>query len=378
MTVVTLDSADLVQSVITGTIPVPKGIAEDNAAQAAKREKPDEVPERKSKQGSETTTMVKPAEVTEKPVEPPKVEAKADENTDDVEGEDGLTPRQKRDFTAAMQKTIAKKHRMQKEAEELATSEYNRGRLAEERAAKAERELARIKEQNKPAEVVEGPPDRTKFETEQAFQEAMVDYRVDQRFKAREAEEAKTREAAAQDEVVQHARARIERAIELVPDFKEVTEAVDMAVPPHIAGYMQESELFGEMGYHFAKHPEVLEKLADFTAGTIPGTQAFVRGITRSLVELGKIESTLKPFAPAAKESQVENGAKPSQENGVKPSTETGSAPSKPKTQAPTIRPLSTGSASQVEKDPEDMSVTDNLKVVQRRYGVSLTARKRH
>ena len=32
MTVVTLDSADLVQSVITGTIPVPKGIAEDNAA----------------------------------------------------------------------------------------------------------------------------------------------------------------------------------------------------------------------------------------------------------------------------------------------------------------------------------------------------------
>jgi hypothetical protein len=375
MTVTVLDSADLVQSVITGTVPVPKGIAEDNASQAAKREKPDEVPERKSKQGSETTTMVKPPEKVE---EPPKVEAKPDESADDVEGEDGLTPRQKREYTASMLKTIAKQHRMRKEAEETAATEYNSRRLAEERAAKLERELARIKEQNKPVEVVEGPPDRAKFETEQAYQDAMVDYKVDQRFKEREAQDAKKREEDAQAEVVAHAAARIERAIELVPDFKEVTEAVDMAVPPHIASYMQESELFGEMGYHFAKHPEVLEKLADYTAGTTPGTQAFVRGITRSLVELGKIESTLKPFAPAAKVEDKPNGAEPSQTNGVKPSTETGSAPSKPKTQAPTIRPLSTGSASQVEKSPEDMSVSDNLKVVQRRYGVSLTARKRH
>ncbi len=210
----------------------------------------------------------------------------------------------------------------------------------------------------------------------------MIDYKVDQKWKAREAEQEQQRQEAQQQrqeaqqqEIVQHAQARIERAIDLVPDFKEVTEAVDMAVPPHIAGYMQESDLFAEMGYHFAKHPEVLAKLAELTEGLRPGTPQFVRGITRSLVELGKIESKLQPFAPVAK---VTNGSEPSQTNGTKPSTETGSAPSKPRTQAPIIRPLSAGSGAQVEKDEAEMKTPEVLTAWQKKHGVQLTARKRH
>lgn len=380
MTVTVLDSADLVQSVITGTIPVPKGIAEDNASQAAKREaKPEDVPEHKSKQGSDSTTIKGAANDSTQDnhggAQKNQDDADADTgkagtkgaqpNPDDVEGDDGLTPRQKREFTEAMQRTIGKKHRKQMEAEEFALAQYNEKQLAEQRAENLERELKALKEANKPtpAKVEEAKaPERKDFETDQAYQDALIDFRVDQKFKAQEATAARQREEQRQAEVVQHAKAKIERAIELVPDFKDVTDAVDMVVPPYIAGYMQESDMFAELGYHFAKHPDVLEGLAKMNPA-------------RALVEVGKIESTLTPFAPKAK---AEDAPAASQTNGDKPSTETGSAPSKPRVQAPIIRPLNTGSAPQVGKAEEDMNPSQVITAWQRKNRVNLTGRKRH
>ena len=225
-----------------------------------------------------------------------------------------------------------------------------------------ERELNQLKQQQKPAPVVEAKaPERKDFETDEAYEEAKVDYRVDQRWKAKQAEEAQAREAARQAEVVAHAAARIERAIELVPDFKEVTESVDMVVPPYIAGYMQESDMFAELVYHFAQHPDLLEKLAKMSP-------------PRALVEVGKIESTLSPFASA----KATNGAKPSQETAPEPSTETGTAPSQPRDKAPIIRPLSAGSGAQVERSETDMTGSQVITAWQRKHGVKLTARKRH
>jgi hypothetical protein len=130
------------------------------------------------------------------------------------------------------------------------------------------------------------------------------------------------------------------------------------------------------LGYHFAKNPEVLETLAKFTDGLTPGTARFWTGVTKSLVELGKIESKLSPFAPAAK---VVDDPAPKATDGEKPSPDTGSSPSKPRVTAPIITALSTGSAPQVEKDPEDMSVKDHLKVVTKAAGnTGLMLRKRH
>jgi chemotaxis protein histidine kinase CheA len=369
MTTVVLDSADLIEAVTTGNIPVPKGIAEDNAAQAAKAGQLAE--HWKAIEQGKASPADKP---TDKAAEPAKIETTTEPEADDIEGEDGLTPRQKKEFTQSMLKTIAKKHRAQREAEELATSEYNRGKLAEQRATDLAAENTRLKAQLKPADVVAEeakPPQREQFETDEAYEDARVDYRVDQKLKAQRAEEAKRQEEQQQQEVVQHAAARIERAIELVPDFKEVTESVDLMVPPHIGNYMQRSEMFAELGYHFAIHPDVLEKLTEFTANLRPGSQAFVNGITDSLVELGRIKSTLQPFAPVAK-------VKSDLKNGVEPSTETGSAPSKPRIQAPIIRPLNGGSAAQVEKDEGEMKSSEVITSWQKKHGVQLTARKRH
>lgn len=358
MTVVVESSTDQVAAALNGGVfPIPADVAADNAARAARVEEP-----------------IKGVPITpEKPE--PKEPAKPD--PDDEEGEDGLTPRQKKEFTASMQKTIAKKHRMQKEAEELAANEYNRGQLAEQRAQQLAQENAQLKERLKPATpVVEEAkaPKRDDFETDEAYEDARVDYRVDQKLKTQHAQEETRRQEQHKQEVLQHAAARIERAIELVPDFKEVTEAQDVQVPEFIAGYMQESDMFAEIGYHFAKNPDILKKLTEFTANIRPGTPEFTKAVTRQLVELGKIESTLTPFS----KEKVNSGEEEPRPNGTKPSTETGTAPSKPRIQAPIIRPLNGGSAAQVEKDEGEMKSSEVITAWQRKHGVKLTARKRH
>jgi hypothetical protein len=361
MTTVVLDSKDLVESVTTGTVPVPAGIAEDNARQAEKRgEKPAEA---------------KPAAKADE-ADPVKEAEAALANADDVEGEDGLTPRQRREYTAAMLKTIGKKHRAQKEAEELATRQYNDRVLAEQRAQEAERQLAEIKAKTAPAPKVEEAkvPAREDFKDDQSYWDAMVDYRVDQRLRVAQAEAAQRRDEEHQAAIVAKATERVEKARELVPDFNEVVGAIDAPIPPYVANYMQESEMLGELSYYFGQHPEALTKLAKITEGVREGTRAYTEAVTKQLVALGKIESTLQPFASKAK---VDTG-EPLTKNGKEPSPETGTAPSKPRVQAPIIAPLNGGSASQVLKDEADMTGSQVITAWQKKHGVTLTARKRH
>lgn len=305
------------------------------------------------------------AKDAEKAAEPEKSETKADDAADDVEGPDGLTPREKRELTAKMQRAIGKRTLALREAEAFAADQYNRSRLAEQRAEQLEREIARMKAQiegSKPQPAEEAKaPDRKDFADDTAYMQAMIDYGVEQRFKAKQTEEARNAELARQAEIVNQASARIERAKEIVPDFAEITGAVDTIVPSHISAYMLESELFAELGYHFAKNPDELERVSKLSPA-------------RSLVEIGKMESKLTPFAPVAK---VDNGHEPSSTNGVTPSTETGSTPSKPRVAAP-IRPLSAASSVQVEKAPSERTYAEERAAFQKRAGVNLARRQRH
>lgn len=369
MVTTVLSSADLVEAVTTGKVPMPPEVKADNEAQAAKKEG--------KKIEAAAVEEPKAAPATARGV--PKDELAALDNPDDPDnqpGEDGLSPREKRIFTKSMQATISRKFRAQKEAEALATAEYNRSRLAEERAERLERENAALKRQQ-PAAAAEtvsdnAPPARENFQTDAEFQDALIDYRVDQKLKARQEADAKARDEAAQAEAIAAANARVTKAREIVPDFDETLSAADMAVPSHIASYMQSSDLFAELGYHFAKNPQLLSQLTKMTEGLRPGTAAYSQAISRSLVALGKIEGTLQPFAPAAN-----NGAEPTTTlNGIEPS-KTGTAPSKPRIQAPIVTPLSAGTAS-VSKPESEMSYAEVREAWERKNGVKLAARKRH
>lgn len=371
MAVTVLDSKDLITSLQTGEVPVPKEVAEDNARQKEAEDKAN------GKQNGKQLEKVASDQ-------PKKSEAPAD---DDVEGEDGLTPRQKREFSAAMLKSIGKKHREKLEAEEFAAAQYNSARLAEQRAENLARQLEELKAQQQPTKQVEvtKKPERANFKTDDEYQDALVDFRVKETL-AKEKKEAEELAAQQQQaEITKTAEQRLRKAAELVPDFVEKTENTELRIPGHIAGYMRESELFAELGYHFADHPEVVERLTKMSPA-------------KALVEVGKIESTLQPFASrsAAGADGKANGQKPSHSetesaktttaasgNGADPGTQTestgnGASPSKPRGTAPVITPLSAGSTAQVEKPSGERNIREEISAWQKQNQRNLGLRKRH
>lgn len=308
-------------------------------------------------------------EAAEKPAEPAPVAAKtngdASTHEDEAEDESGLTEQQKIDLTKKMQAAIGKKHRALKDAEEFAAEQYNNLRM--ERAAREKLELELAELRGKPPKVVsieEGqPPKLEDYATETEYQNALIDWRVDQKLKAKEADEAKQREADRMSQIQADASARIAKAIELVPDFAEVTEASDLMIPGHIAGYMQESEMLAELGYHFAKNPDELVRLQKMSPA-------------HALVAIGKIESKLTPFAPVAK-AETNGAAPPKSDERPRAETPTDERPSKPRA-SPPIKPLNSGSAVQVEKDESEMTAQEALQAWQKKKHANLTKRQRH
>lgn len=358
MAVVVESSTDQVAAALNhGVFPVPPEVAADNAKRAGKEEP-------------------KKVEAKEDPAIPPKLEEPDPAAGDDVEGEDGLTPKQKREFTKAMQATIGKKHRMQREAEEFAQTQYNEKQLANERAAKLETDLAALREQLKPAKVEDTKePTREAFKTDQEYWDAMVDFRVDKKLRASQVAQAQAEQERFIQEETAHAQAKMDRAFEQGPeDFKDVYEGADIVLPNYVLETIKASDLMPELVYHLGTHIEVAEKIKAMTDGCPVGSARYARAAQRQLVEIGKIESTLKPFS----KEKENNGEKPSQETIEKIEPETGSSPSKPRVIAPIIKPLNGGSTSQVEKDEADMTGSQVITRWQKKAGVVLTARKRH
>lgn len=302
-------------------------------------------------------TEEKPAEEA-KPVEG---EAKPVETTDDVEDEEGLTAVQKRELSDKIKSVVGKKHRQMKSAEEFAADQYNQRQLADQRAENLQREVERLKAAKPPEQIVAEAkePKREDFKTEQEYQDARVDWRADQKFIAKQAEIQQQQ----RQQMIDRAAASIDRAIELVPDYKERIKDADYIVPNAVTELMVASDLFAEMGLHFVDHPEDLGKLAVLPPNKLK-------------VEFRKIESKLSPFAASPAPKVNGNGTD-------KPSTDASQASSttdasQSRSRAAVIKPLSSGSAVQVEKSDAEMSPQEALQAWQKKHGVNLVGRKRH
>jgi hypothetical protein len=300
----------------------------------------------------------------DKPADEPKPtdEAKPEgdpEDADDVEDDEGITARQKRELSAKMLKAIGKKHRQVKEAEEFAAHQYREKTQAEARAVALERELNAVKSRDKPAPKAEDvEPQRENFATETEYIDAKIKYGVDQGIRQREAENA----ARARQQQVQQ---MYQRAAELVPDFERVTDNMP-PLPQGVVAYIQESDMFAELGYHLAKNPEAAAKLVSLTP-------------TKQLVELGRIEATLKPFgarAPKAADEKSDNGKA---DKATPSAIDTGFSPSnRTRSDAPVIKPISGGEGAQVDPDVREMNTRQMIERYQRDKKVNLHARKRH
>ncbi len=292
-----------------------------------------------------------------------KPESKAMEEThkDDEEDENGLTEEQKKDLSSKMQKAIGKKHRMLKEAEEFAAAQYNERKLAEQRAANLERELESLRVKPETKQEAPKKPQRSDFSTDNEFLDASIAFGVQEGLRLQREQQAKEAAEREAKTVMEQASERLEKAKELVEDFDEVVSNADVVIPRAIAGYMQKSDMFAELGYHFAKNPDLILSLSKLS----PDMQ---------LVKVGRIEGTLEPFDKVSKKAEVKD-VQASGNNGSKPSkNETEDILPRQTRKAPVISPLNSGSAN-VEIDP--LKIRDVIVDYQKKNGINFS-RKRH
>lgn len=312
-------------------------------------------------------------ETPEKPAETEKTEGKADAKPEEKAAEapsketekavkhDGLTDEEKRTYTEAMKKSVAWRHGKMKEAQEQAAQERQGRQAAEEKLRLAEEELARVRNLPplQPKQVDEEPtPD--KFDTTEKYISARVKWETTQAIEADRKERQEREAKEEQESRTRTARERIASAIAHGPeDYEEVTGSADVPVPAHIAAEMMDSELFAELGYYFGKHPDEMERISKLRP-------------SRALLELGKIESTLQPFAHA--EAKVEpNGGSP------KPDTAAdGQSPSRARVLKPVIRPLSPRGPVEPEVTEAQANPRGEIRNFERRRGSALTQRRRH
>ena len=297
-------------------------------------------------------------------------EAAKDDSADE-EDENGLTAAQKAELTAKMQKAIGKKTRQLREAEEFAAEEFKARRLAEARAQQLEQELAAVKA--KPEQIIvpqeKAKPARENFASEAEYVQALIDHGIAEALQKKAAEDAEAAEAARQAQIMEQAKARIAKAIELVPDYVEVTQGADVAVSAVVAGYMQESDMFAELGYFLAQNQDVAKALAKMPPA-------------KQLVEIGKIEAKLQPFGsdkePASKKDADTKASKTDGQAKPAPREPTGEAPSAARRAAPVITPISTTSSGNTDLNLDTADVRDHIAEFARKRGVNLNRRQRH
>lgn len=230
---------------------------------------------------------------------------------------------------------INAKHRQAKEAEEFARASYRKQLEAEQRAEKLQKDLEAVTTKSRPAPEAPKEPKPEDFTTVGEYTEALVAYRVEQRFAAEKANEARQREeqekAAREREFVK----RLNTSREKHDDFDQVLQSIANTdldrVHSDVTEYIQESDTGPELLYHLAKNPDVLDRLRKLSP-------------RKFIAELGKLEAKWETSTPAPE---------PAPKLSDIASTTTPTAVSK--APAP-IAALSSDKATVVNKDPSQMS----------------------
>lgn len=244
------------------------------------------------------------------------------------------------DFPETVRRKIGKKHRAMKEAQEAAAeaerfaeNQYNRARLAEQRADELERRLKETEqvkpkaepEVKKPAHDDKGADGKPLFYDEQGqfkafeYAEKLAEYSAQKAVsedRKRQVEEAQKAAAEAAQEA---AKARVAESRKKHSDYDEVVAAADVKTHAAVLQYMSASDHIGEIAYHLAKNPDFVERINKLNP-------------LKAIAEIGKLELSFEK--PAAVDPPAPK------------------APGAP----PPIKPLQSQSAGAVELDPSKMS----------------------
>lgn len=153
------------------------------------------------------------------------------------------------------------------------------------------------KQEAKPVD--SGEPQRDRFESYEAYLEARAEWRADQkveqRFKAREAEATTQRAAQSQQEAAQRFREHAAKVASEIEDFEDVLAASSAPLSQAMANAITRSgELGPRIAYHLAKNPDEARRIAALD----PAEQAMEIGFLKASVSKEPVKKPSKAPDP--------------------------------------------------------------------------------
>ena len=208
--------------------------------------------EETSEQVAEATEPQKPAEVVES--------APTGEDVTKTETAEEMRIRNEAEVKKASQERF----------DTVTSDKYNAIQEAGEEIIKREAADARIIEIEAAKVTLLARPDRSVFETEDAYQEALIDWKFETKIQTERENEAKRIAKANEDRTVTERQTkfdtfvkRVEKAKETIPDIQEALRSV--IATPTIIEVLHESEFGPELAYHLSKNSDMAMKIASMS-----------------------------------------------------------------------------------------------------------------
>jgi hypothetical protein len=265
-------------------------------------------------------------------------EAKTPEKTGDAQktgaettGKDGEQQPKKKPLVEELVRTRHERQSARRDAEE-----------ANAKAARLEAELADLRARMEANQAMPAPkdpdpkPQRSQFVSDEDYQEALTDWKVDQKLAEQQREQQQARTEAFQQQLADNWTQRLELAKAELTDFDEVVGKSDIDMPNHLYVAIVESDMGPQLAYYLAQNPSEARLLKGMSQ-------------TSALRMLGKLEEQLAQASekPASGKQQTATSAEKKPETTV----ERSKAP-------PPIEPLKDASGP-VEKPTSQMTYAE-------------------
>ncbi|CAB5212780.1 hypothetical protein UFOVP188_53 [uncultured Caudovirales phage] len=201
--------------------------------------------------------------------------------------------------TEAQSEATATEDRKQNPKLERRFSEITKQREEARKEAQREREAresleARLKDleaKAQPQQVtpdVEQEPKPEQFSDMYEYNQALIDYRVDQRLAQEKQKEAQAKANAERDKMLNVWSDRVKAAKAELPDFENMVGSADVVVSNEVRDAIFESDVGPRILYHLAENPEIATELQGMT-------------LTAALRKIGKLEAQFEKIEPLSK-----------------------------------------------------------------------------
>jgi hypothetical protein len=168
----------------------------------------------------------------------------------------------------------------------------------------AEREIRSLKPQDKPSEPAQSAPGKPKledFSTLEQYQEALTDWKLDERERLQREKQARdaTEQALRAEQDGWKAKERAARKAH--PDYDDLMDTVEIPAGPGVLAARQamlENEDGAELLYYLARHPKELERIAQLSPAS-------------AVMAIGRLSASLSPASPENGKPKITGAPKP-------------------------------------------------------------------